>query len=46
LRGQFKPVVSREHAEFGLHALADLGRIPLPAGYVRSINAWSRHAKS
>jgi 8-oxo-dGTP pyrophosphatase MutT (NUDIX family) len=46
LRGQFKPVISGEHTAFGLHALADLGRIPLPVGYVRSINAWSTHAKS
>lgn len=46
LRGQFKPVVSTEHTEFGLHALTDLGRIPLPDGYARSIRSWSTHAKS
>lgn len=46
LRGEFAPVVSEEHTEFGLHALADLARIPLPAGYVRSIQTWSRHAES
>jgi 8-oxo-dGTP pyrophosphatase MutT (NUDIX family) len=45
LRGAFKPVVSDEHTAFGLHALADLERIPLPAGYVRSIKSWSTHAK-
>ena len=46
LRGEFKPVLSSEHNAFGLHALADLERIPLPAGYVRSIRSWSRHAQS
>ena len=46
LRGSFSPVLSAEHTEFGLHALAELGRIPLPAGYVRSIQSWSRHAES
>lgn len=46
LRGQFKPVLSAEHTEFGLHALGDLGRIPLPEGYVRSIKSWITHADS
>jgi 8-oxo-dGTP pyrophosphatase MutT (NUDIX family) len=46
LRGEFKPVLSGEHNAFGLHALADLEKIPLPAGYVRSIRTWSRHAQS
>ena len=45
LRGPFKPVLSREHVEFGLHALADLERIPLPAGYARSIRKWSANAQ-
>jgi len=45
LRGQFRPVISAEHAEFGLHALADLERIPLPAGYARSIKSWSANAQ-
>ena len=45
LLGQFDPVLSAEHTEFGLHALAELGRIPLPAGYVRSIQSWSKHAE-
>lgn len=45
LRGQFKPVISSEHVEFGLHALAELERIPLPAGYARSIKSWSAHAQ-
>lgn len=45
LRGWFAPVLSEEHNAFGLHALADLGRIPLPAGYARSIKSWSTHAK-
>ena len=44
--GEFSPVVSEEHTEFGLHALADLDRIPLPVGYARSIRAWSAHARS
>lgn len=46
LRGPFSPKISSEHTAFGLHALADLGRIPLPAGYARSIHAWSVHAES
>ena len=46
LHGQFKPVLSAEHKEIGLHALADLGTIPLPAGYARSIRTWSRRAAS
>ena len=46
LRGEFAPVLSTEHTAFGLHALSELGRIPLPAGYVRSIQSWSRHAES
>jgi 8-oxo-dGTP pyrophosphatase MutT (NUDIX family) len=45
LRGPFKPVVSAEHVEFGMHALADLERIPLPAGYARSIKSWSANAQ-
>ena len=45
LRGQFKPVVSTEHTEFGLHALGDLERIPLPAGYARSIRSWRANAQ-
>lgn len=40
LLGEFKPKLSTEHAAFGLHAPADLGRIPLPAGYARSIRSW------
>ena len=46
LRGQFKPALSPEHVEFGLHALAGLERLPLPAGYRRSIQSWSKHAES
>ena len=46
LRGEFKPVLSKEHMEFGLHALADLESIVLPAGYARSIQSWSLHAES
>ena len=46
LRGEFAPQVSGEHSQFGLHALADLERIALPAGYARSIHAWSAHAES
>jgi 8-oxo-dGTP pyrophosphatase MutT (NUDIX family) len=46
LRGEFKPALSEEHTAFGLHALADLERISLPAGYVRSIKSWSTHAQS
>ena len=46
LRGEFKPVLSEEHKEFGLHAVAELENIALPAGYVRSIQSWSLHAES
>ena len=46
LQGEFNPVLSDEHNALGLHAVADLEKIPLPAGYVRSIRAWSRHAQS
>jgi 8-oxo-dGTP pyrophosphatase MutT (NUDIX family) len=45
LLGDFRPKISDEHTAYGLHALADLGRIPLPAGYARSIHSWSSHAK-
>jgi mutator protein MutT len=45
LLGEFRPALSAEHTAFGLHALADLERIPLPAGYARSIRTWSRHAQ-
>jgi 8-oxo-dGTP pyrophosphatase MutT (NUDIX family) len=45
LLGEFRPALSAEHTAFGLHALADLERIALPAGYVRSIRAWSLHAQ-
>ena len=45
LRGEFRPVLGGEHTAFGLHALADLDRIPLPAGYARSIRTWSHHAE-
>ena len=45
LRGQFKPAVSAEHTAFGLYPLAELERIPLPAGYARSIKSWSAHAQ-
>ncbi len=46
LRGEFKPALSAEHTEFGLHALGDLERLPLPDGYRRSIQTWSMHAKT
>ncbi len=46
LRGEFKPALSDEHTAVGLHALAELERIRLPAGYVRSIRMWSANAKS
>jgi 8-oxo-dGTP pyrophosphatase MutT (NUDIX family) len=45
LRGDFKPRLSDEHSALALHALADLERIPLPAGYARSIRSWSAYAK-
>jgi len=45
LLGEFRPVVSDEHDAVGLHALEDLERIPLPAGYARSIKSWSSHAE-
>jgi hypothetical protein len=37
--------VSDEHDAYGLHSLDELERIPLPAGYARSIRAWSRDAE-
>lgn len=46
LRGEFKPALSNEHSEFGLYALADLERISLPAGYIRSIRSWSANGES
>ncbi len=45
LRGEFSPVVSEEHSAFGLYAPAELEKIALPAGYVRSIRSWSSNAK-
>ena len=45
LLGEFTPMVSDEHNAVGLHALEDLERIPLPAGYARSIKSWSSHAE-
>ena len=45
LCGEFKPALSEEHTAFGLHALSELERIRLPAGYVRSIRTWSANAK-
>jgi mutator protein MutT len=45
LLGEFRPALSTEHTAFGLYALADLEKIPLPAGYVRSIRTWSQHAQ-
>ncbi len=45
LRGAFEPKLSDEHIEFGLHALAELERIPLPPGYARSIKSWSVDAQ-
>jgi 8-oxo-dGTP pyrophosphatase MutT (NUDIX family) len=45
LLGPFKPVLSTEHTEFGLHALGDLGGLPLPSGYRKSIQSWSTHAE-
>ena len=44
LLGSFKPVLSHEHTECSLHALGNLSRIPLPAGYARSIKSWSERA--
>lgn len=46
LRGRFEPTLSAEHSEVGLHALVELGRIPLPVGYALSIQSWSKHAES
>jgi 8-oxo-dGTP pyrophosphatase MutT (NUDIX family) len=46
LRGEFRPALSDEHNAFGLHALGDLEKIPLPAGYARSIRSWSTHSLS
>lgn len=44
LRDGFAPVLSDEHSELGLYAPEDLERIKLPAGYARSVRAWSAHA--
>jgi 8-oxo-dGTP pyrophosphatase MutT (NUDIX family) len=41
LKGGFEPRVSEEHVELGLHGVGELARIPLPAGYRRSIEAWA-----
>lgn len=46
LSGAFHPKISNEHTAFCLHALDDLEKIPLPAGYARSIKSWSMHAQS
>lgn len=46
LQGKFEPTLSVEHTAFGLHALDALDRLPLPAGYKRSIQSWSAHADS
>ena len=37
----FAPVLSDEHSVVGLYAPEELERIPLPAGYARSIKSWS-----
>jgi 8-oxo-dGTP pyrophosphatase MutT (NUDIX family) len=44
LLDRFTPVLSDEHSAFGLYAPEQLGQIPLPAGYARSIRSWSAHA--
>lgn len=42
-----KAVLPRnEGGEFGLHAVADLDNVVLPAGYARSIKSRSMHAES
>ena len=46
LRGEFKPAISGEHTEYGLYAPAELDRIELPVGYVRSIRSWSANAEA
>ncbi len=45
LLGKFEPALSEEHADFGLHALDGLEQLPLPAGYKRSVQSWSKHAE-
>ena len=45
LRNGFAPALSEEHSEFGLYAPEELDRIPLPAGYARSIKSWSTDAE-
>jgi mutator protein MutT len=42
LKGEFAPRVSEEHKEFGLHAVGELKKLPLPPGYRRSIEVWAR----
>lgn len=46
LRRQFEPALSTEHTAFGVHALDALDALPLPPGYKRSIQSWSKHAGS
>ena len=45
LLGEFAPAISDEHSEYGLYAPAELERIKLPEGYVRSIQTWSSNAE-
>jgi 8-oxo-dGTP pyrophosphatase MutT (NUDIX family) len=35
--------VSEEHSEVGLFGPGEIGEIPLPAGYARSVEAWADH---
>lgn len=45
LREEFASVVSEEHSAFALYAPEALDRIALPAGYARSVRAWSANAQ-
>lgn len=40
LLGAFAPRVSGEHSEYSVFAVNELGGLPLPAGYRRSIERW------
>ena len=42
--GQGEPVVSAEHSQAGLFAVAAVKDLTMPDGYKNSVAAWSRHA--
>ena len=44
LAGSFAPRISSEHSEFCVCPVGDLASLPLPSGYLRSIELWSSAA--